>query len=59
MEYMPLGDLEKSVMACSGKVPEPEARDIAEQILSALQFMHAESFAHRDLKPRVWIILSE
>lgn len=59
MEYMPLGDLEKSVMAGSGKVPELEARDIAEQILSALQFMHAESFAHRDLKPQVWAFLSK
>jgi serine/threonine protein kinase len=53
MEYVPRGDLEKNVLACSGKVPEPEARDIAEQVLSALQFMHAESFAHRDLKPQV------
>ena len=53
MEYMPLGDLEKFVVAQSGKIPEVEARDIAEQIISGLEIMHAESFAHRDLKPQV------
>lgn len=55
MEYLPLGDLERNVTACSRSVPEAEARDIAEQILSALEIMHAESFAHRDLKPQVII----
>jgi calcium/calmodulin-dependent protein kinase I len=59
MEYVPLGDLEKNVLACSGKVPEPEARDIAEQVLSALQIMHAESFAHRNLKPQVCTLSSK
>jgi calcium/calmodulin-dependent protein kinase I len=59
MEYVPLGDLEKNVVACSGKVSEPEARDIAEQVLSALQIMHAESFAHRDLKPQVCTVSSK
>lgn len=55
MEHIPLGDLEKNVIACSGSVQESEARDIAEQILLALEIMHAESFAHRDLKPQVII----
>ena len=54
MEYIALGDLEKNVKALSGRVPESEARDITNQILSALQIMHAESFAHRDLKPQVY-----
>jgi serine/threonine protein kinase len=54
MEYVPLGDLEKNVLGHSGKIPEVEARDIAEQILSGLKLMHAESFAHRDLKPQVF-----
>ena len=50
MEYLPLGDLEKSAVA---KLPEAEAREITQQILSGLEIMHAESFAHRDLKPQV------
>jgi serine/threonine protein kinase len=53
MEYVSLGDLEKNVSAMSGKIPEAEARDIAEQILSGLDIMHSEAFAHRDLKPQV------
>jgi serine/threonine protein kinase len=53
MEYVPLGDLERNVVAHSGKIPEIEARDITEQILWGLEIMHAESFAHRDLKPQV------
>lgn len=53
MEYVQLGDLENNIIANSGKVPESEARDITRQILSGLKIMHAESFAHRDLKPQV------
>jgi serine/threonine protein kinase len=52
MEYVSLGDLEKNVKARSGKISESEARDIGEQILLGLRIMHAESFAHRDLKPQ-------
>jgi serine/threonine protein kinase len=47
MEYVQLGDLEKNVMAHSGKIPEIDARDTTEQILSGLKIMH------RDLKPQV------
>jgi serine/threonine protein kinase len=53
MEYVPLGDLEKNVSVNSGKISVDEARDIAEQILAGLEMMHGESFAHRDLKPKV------
>jgi serine/threonine protein kinase len=53
MEYAPLGDLEKNVNTHSRRIPEIEARDITAQILSGLEIMHAESFAHRDLKPQV------
>lgn len=53
MEYVPLGDLEKNVVAQTGKISEIEARDIVEQILSGLKIMHEEDFAHRDLKPQV------
>lgn len=52
MEYMPLGNLEKNV-AASRTVPEAQARDIVGQILLGLEIMHAQSFAHRDLKPQV------
>jgi calcium/calmodulin-dependent protein kinase I len=54
MEYFQLGDLERNVLACGGKIPGSEARDIAEQILSGIELMHASSFAHRDLKPQVY-----
>ena len=50
MEYFPLGDLEKNA---KGKLPEAEACEIIRQILLGLEIMHAESFAHRDLKPGV------
>lgn len=53
MEYVPLGDLDTNVAAQSGKIPELEAKDITRQILLGLEIMHAESFAHRDLKPQV------
>ena len=56
MEYVPLGDLEQNVKAHPGRVPEIEARDIIQQILFGLEIMHAESFAHRDLKPQVMVI---
>lgn len=52
MEYVQLGDLERN-LPHSGKISEIEVRDIAKQILSGLEIMHAESFAHRDLKPQV------
>jgi serine/threonine protein kinase len=53
MEYIPLGDLETNIKSYSGRIPEIEACDIAEQILSGLEIMHTESFAYRDLKPQV------
>lgn len=52
MEYVPLGDLERNVGKAQ-KIGESEARCITEQLLSGLEIMHAESFAHRDLKPQV------
>ena len=50
IEYVHLRDLYKNVVANSGKIPENEAWDIAEQILLGLEIMYAESFAHCDLK---------
>ena len=50
MEYLPLGDLAK----CAPHILiENEVKQIAAQILQGLKIMHAEGFAHRDLKPQV------
>lgn len=54
MEYVPLGDLERN-LGQAKKIPETEARCITEQLLLGLEIMHAECFAHRDLKPQVCI----
>ena len=60
MEYVPLGDLEtnlqeleKSRNSGGGVLPEDEAKDITLQVLEGVKIMHAEGFAHRDLKPQV------
>jgi serine/threonine protein kinase len=50
IEYVHLGDLGKNVVENSGEIPQSEARDIAEKILLRLEIIHAESFAHPDLK---------
>jgi calcium/calmodulin-dependent protein kinase I len=50
MEYFELGDLESHL-----KTPfsHTEARQIIQQLLEGLGFMHDNNFAHRDLKPTV------
>jgi serine/threonine protein kinase len=59
MEYMPLGDLEqnvqeieKSLTHTGPPLSEEEVQEITRQILEGLKIMHAEGFAHRDLKPQ-------
>lgn len=52
MEYCPYGDL-GTYLKTQGPVPENTVKDIASQILQGLSLMHAEGFAHRDLKPSV------
>ena len=61
MEYMPLGDLEKNLKELENSptptrppLPEEDVQEISRQILEGLKIMHAEGFAHRDLKPQVW-----
>jgi serine/threonine protein kinase len=61
MEYMPLGDLEQNVQEIENSpthtgppLSEEEVQEISRQILEGLKIMHAEGFAHRDLKPQVW-----
>lgn len=50
MEYVEHGDL-----SCHLKqpLPEEEARTITFQLVEGLMFLHANSFAHRDVKPKV------
>ena len=51
-EYCSHGDLGQ-YLHDNGRLPEEETREIAIQVLGALDFMHEERFAHRDLKPAV------
>lgn len=50
MEYLEHGDLQRYL---TRPFPEPEAQHIASQLAEGLAFMHANGFAHRDLKPAV------
>ena len=50
MEYFGNGDLARHVLTIS---TEDEVRQIATDLLDGLRIMHAEGFAHRDLKPQV------
>jgi serine/threonine protein kinase len=52
MEYFQHGDLH-DYLSVTAPLPEAEAQQITSQILEGLSFMHDNSFAHRDLKPRV------
>ena len=50
MEYLELGDLEGHLKA---RLSLMDARQITQQLLEGLIFMHSNDFAHRDLKPSV------
>lgn len=50
MEYFEHGDLARYIHEIS---TENEVRKITIDVLEGLKFMHAEGFAHRDLKPQV------
>jgi serine/threonine protein kinase len=59
MEYMSLGDLEQNLQEIENSpthegpaLSEEEAQEVTRQILEGLNIMHAEGFAHRDLKPQ-------
>ncbi len=51
MEYLVLGDLGSGHL--KKPLPSSEARQITQQLLEGLSFMHDNNFAHRDLKPAV------
>jgi serine/threonine protein kinase len=50
MEYFNHGDLAQHISVVS---TEDEVRKITTDLLDGLRIMHAEGFAHRDLKPQV------
>lgn len=54
MEYLEIGDLFEYLR---GRDPlgEIEAREITYQVLDGLSMMHDNAFAHRDLKPSVFL----
>lgn len=52
MEYCPRGDLD-AYLRRKVFLSTPEAQNLAGQILEGLARMHANGFAHRDLKPAV------
>lgn len=53
MEYFPYGDLHQYLRR---PLPEIESRQIVEQVLEGLHFMHDYGFVHRDLKPKVRLV---
>ena len=50
MEYFPCGGLAKYI---PNGFSENETKTITSQLLEGLEIMHANNFAHRDLKPHV------
>lgn len=53
MEYLPHGDLHLYLRQVRSILPPEEARQVVYQTLEGLEFMHANNFAHRDIKPSV------
>jgi serine/threonine protein kinase len=54
MEYFNHGDLGMY----KGEIKEVDAKIVSQQLLEGLQIMHEKGFAHRDLKPQVFLILT-
>lgn len=56
MEYAPYGDLAAHVSSTG--IPESCCKKIADQLSSALDFMHQKSLVHRDIKLENILIFS-
>lgn len=50
MEYVPGGELFEYIVK-KGKLEEPEARKIFQQLVSGIDYCHRHNVVHRDLKP--------
>ncbi|KAM3419255.1 hypothetical protein BST61_g5193 [Cercospora zeina] len=50
MEYVPCGDLQQHI-GQHGPVPEGMAKQMAYQVLDALDYLHKKNITHRDIKP--------
>ncbi|KAH7632382.1 kinase-like domain-containing protein, partial [Sordaria sp. MPI-SDFR-AT-0083] len=51
MEFLKDGSLE-SYLGNTRVLPEPDCKQVVEQVLKALKIMHRAGFAHRDLNPK-------
>ncbi|XP_010523557.1 PREDICTED: CDPK-related kinase 4 [Tarenaya hassleriana] len=58
MELCEGGELLDRILARGGRYPEPDARRILVQILSATAFFHLQGVVHRDLKPENFLFTS-
>lgn len=56
MQYYELGSLEGYLAPAHDRLVEPEVKSIIEQVVKALEYMHALKFMHRDLKPAVCLL---
>lgn len=52
MEYFPKGDLH-TYICDHDTLSDGECSQIVSQVVSGIALMHAEGFAHRDVKPKV------
>ncbi|KAF2207511.1 hypothetical protein CERZMDRAFT_51064 [Cercospora zeae-maydis SCOH1-5] len=50
MEYVPCGDLQQYI-GQHGPVPEGMSKQMAYQVLDALDYLHKKNITHRDIKP--------